>query len=677
MRRAVIPVIVGCALLSPPGASAKFGISKTRVTLTRYRPPDVVLLGDTVAVRVVSDSRAVTNAHLSLVRSRIEDALRAWNVVRVVDSTDHADDVVEVSIEDLTARLRDSVRYEDKYVKIGERQEWDEKKQKNVTRDVYGYRKQPVSLKLARGRIDARVRVTTPAGPREADAGSSYDERFDENDRLPPEAYSEDSLERLLVEQTAAHAVAAVCFSPEAVPAMLAVDGELKTGNQLAQTGQFREALTEWSRRSYQGDTEAARLHNLGVAHEAIAYKLPVDSADHRQQLEQAAESYRKARELDPGEKYFAEPIQRVETSMVYARAAADLMAERDRWAARAARDQPADRRPVRKPAALVEDGSVGAAPAGWTFERGTVAVDAVRGKVLELDGTARPAAATRRTDVGAQGGGRVARLQGRLGRGAGAGARRVRRRRRQAARRDLRGQPGRGSRRMVAVERRPRRPAPPPRARHRREGPRRGRRRTPGQGRRPRAVVMASRKVDPPVRVLSHRRVYDGKILSLELDEIQEEGGAKALREVVRHRGSVAALPVDDEGRLVLVRQYRHPIGRPLWEVPAGILEKGESPEQAVRREVEEEVGRRAGHLERLAVFHPTPGFCDEVLHLFRATRLAEASVHPDDDEVLEVKWYTLDEARRLLDAGEVKDAKTIIALLMESEQRGSRGRR
>ena len=180
-----------------------------------------------------------------------------------------------------------------------------------------------------------------------------------------------------------------------------------------------------------------------------------------------------------------------------------------------------------------------------------------------------------------------------------------------------------------------------------------------------------------PTVRVLSHRRVYHGKILSLELDEIQEEGGAKALREVVRHRGSVAAIPVDDQGRIVLVRQYRHPVGEALWEVPAGILEKDESPEQAVRREVEEEVGRRAGHVERLALFHPTPGFCDEVLHLFRATALQEAPLHPDEDEVLEVKWYTLDEARALLRAGEVKDAKTIIALLMESEERRRKGDR
>jgi ADP-ribose pyrophosphatase len=177
-----------------------------------------------------------------------------------------------------------------------------------------------------------------------------------------------------------------------------------------------------------------------------------------------------------------------------------------------------------------------------------------------------------------------------------------------------------------------------------------------------------------PSVRVVSHRRIYDGKVLSLELDEIREEGGAKALREVVRHRGSVAALPVDEDGRVVLVRQYRHPVGQALWEVPAGLLEKGESPEQAVRREIEEEVGRRAGELEPLAVFHTTPGFCDEELHLFRASRLTETPVRPDDDEVLAVKWFSLEQAREMLRKGEVRDGKTIIALLLESERRARR---
>ena len=187
-----------------------------------------------------------------------------------------------------------------------------------MKKDVYGYRKQPVNLKLASGHIDAR----------------------------------------------------------------------------------FEQALAEWSRRTYKGDIEAARLYNLGVAQEALAYKLPVDSADHRRHLEQAAEAYRNAHDLDPGEKYFAEPIQRVETSMVYARAAADLMAERARWAAGDGRQEPAVRGPERRPAALVDDGAPGAAPAAWTFDRGSIALDSGRGKVLQLDGTERPAVATQRMDV-------------------------------------------------------------------------------------------------------------------------------------------------------------------------------------------------------------------------------------------------------------------------------------
>jgi ADP-ribose pyrophosphatase len=174
-----------------------------------------------------------------------------------------------------------------------------------------------------------------------------------------------------------------------------------------------------------------------------------------------------------------------------------------------------------------------------------------------------------------------------------------------------------------------------------------------------------------PAVRVVSHRRIYDGKVLALEVDEIEEPGGPPALREIVRHRGSVAALAVAGDGRIVLVRQYRHAVGRALWEVPAGLLEKGESPEQAICREVEEEVGRRVGELEPLAVLHPTPGICDEVLHLFRATRLTETPVHPDDDEMLEVRWFALEEAEVLLRAGEASDAKTFLALSLERARR------
>src|SRR5207245_9941716 len=109
--------------------------------------------------------------------------------------------------------------------------------------------------------------------------------------------------------------------------------------------------------------------------HEALAYKLPVDGPEHRQQLEQAAEAYRRARELDPGEKYFSEPIQRVETSMVYARAAADMMAERERWHDRAlAAGDPPAKPPARAPAGPERVVPPAARTTAWTFDRGSLA---------------------------------------------------------------------------------------------------------------------------------------------------------------------------------------------------------------------------------------------------------------------------------------------------------------
>src|SRR4029453_7547267 len=111
--------------------------------------------------------------------------------------------------------------------------------------------------------------------------------------------------------------------------------------------------------------------------------------------------------------------------------------------------------------------------------------------------------------------------------------------------------------------------------------------------------------------RRLSGRRVYDGKVLALDVDEVEEPGDVRAVREVVRHRGSVAALPVQADGRVVLVRQYRYAVDSEVWELPAGRLDPGETPETGARREMEEEVGLRAEALEPLVTLFPTPGFC------------------------------------------------------------------
>jgi ADP-ribose diphosphatase len=167
--------------------------------------------------------------------------------------------------------------------------------------------------------------------------------------------------------------------------------------------------------------------------------------------------------------------------------------------------------------------------------------------------------------------------------------------------------------------------------------------------------------------RVLSTRRVYEGKVLSLDVDEVEEPGGVRATREVVRHRGSVAVLPVHDDGRLVLVRQYRYAVDAAVWELPAGRLDPGETAEQGARRELEEEVGLRPGRLEPLSVFYTTPGFCDETMHLFRASGLASVAARPEADERIEAALFTLPEAREMIRRGEIREGKTLVALLLE----------
>lgn len=176
--------------------------------------------------------------------------------------------------------------------------------------------------------------------------------------------------------------------------------------------------------------------------------------------------------------------------------------------------------------------------------------------------------------------------------------------------------------------------------------------------------------------RVVAARRVYEGKVLSLDVDDVEEPGGVRAVREVVRHRGSVAVLAVDEAGRVVLVSQYRYAVDAEVWELPAGRLDPGESPEEGARRELEEEVGLKAREMEPLAVYYTTPGFCDEVMHLFRATGLLSGRPRPEPDERIEARWFTLEEARGMMERGELREGKTLVALLTEElRNRGGAG--
>lgn len=178
---------------------------------------------------------------------------------------------------------------------------------------------------------------------------------------------------------------------------------------------------------------------------------------------------------------------------------------------------------------------------------------------------------------------------------------------------------------------------------------------------------------METPARTLSSRTVYTGRIFDVTVDRVTLPHGHEVDLELVRHEGSVVLVPVTEDGRVLLVRQYRHAAGRFLWELPAGSLETNEDPEIAAARECQEELGLIAGRLERLYTLYPTPGFCTETMTYFRATSLREPvagdpEAHQDEDESIEVGSFTTLEIRRMIEAGEIADLKTAAALLLLS---------
>ena len=174
--------------------------------------------------------------------------------------------------------------------------------------------------------------------------------------------------------------------------------------------------------------------------------------------------------------------------------------------------------------------------------------------------------------------------------------------------------------------------------------------------------------------RVLTSRRLYEGRIVALREDEVELPDGRHAFREVVEHADVVAVLPVAADGRLLLVRQYRLPAGRALLELPAGGVDPGEGIGQAAQRELQEETGHRARSLERLGGFYVSPGYCTEFIHLFLARDLTPSVLEADHDEQITVELVTLDEALRLVDAGGICDSKSIIGLLLAARDLGLR---
>jgi ADP-ribose pyrophosphatase len=163
----------------------------------------------------------------------------------------------------------------------------------------------------------------------------------------------------------------------------------------------------------------------------------------------------------------------------------------------------------------------------------------------------------------------------------------------------------------------------------------------------------------------LSRKTIYEGRVVRLSLDEVRLPNGNVVEIELVGHPGAAAVVPLDEEGRVLLVRQYRHATGGWLVEVPAGKLDGGESPESCARREVEEETGHRPGRLQSLGWIWMTPGFCNERIWLFLATGLTPAEQRLQQDEVLTVERVDWRRAVEMAAAGEIEDAKSVCALL------------
>jgi ADP-ribose pyrophosphatase len=177
----------------------------------------------------------------------------------------------------------------------------------------------------------------------------------------------------------------------------------------------------------------------------------------------------------------------------------------------------------------------------------------------------------------------------------------------------------------------------------------------------------MSERAVTPrEVRV-----VHRGRVFTVQVESITLPNGHPLEAEIVRHPGSVVIVPVHEDGRVVLVRQYRHALGRSVWELPAGSLKLGEDPGAAAARECHEEIGLIPGRLDYLGAYYPTPGYCDEKMHFYRATELrrrgdGDAAAHPDDDEDIEATAFGRDAITGMMASGEIVDLKTIGGLAL-----------
>ena len=170
---------------------------------------------------------------------------------------------------------------------------------------------------------------------------------------------------------------------------------------------------------------------------------------------------------------------------------------------------------------------------------------------------------------------------------------------------------------------------------------------------------------MDLTERTVESKTIYEGKIVTVLVDQAELPNGNRALREVVLHPGGVAILPLDQDGNVTLVQQYRYPFHELLLELPAGKLDPGEDHRAAAARELSEETGLEAGELTYLGCILASPGFCSEKLHMYLARGLRRSVSHPDDDEFLNVITMPFAELVQKVMDGTIQDAKTVATVL------------
>ena len=168
------------------------------------------------------------------------------------------------------------------------------------------------------------------------------------------------------------------------------------------------------------------------------------------------------------------------------------------------------------------------------------------------------------------------------------------------------------------------------------------------------------------PEKKLATQQIYQGRAVNVRVDTVEKASGKKTTREVVEHSDCVAVVALDEQGNILLVRQFRHAVGRFLLEIPAGAIDPGEEPVDSVRRELQEEIGYLPRKIDKLGGFYATPGYGTEYLHCFVATDLVPARLVAEDTDDIELVRVSPREIPRLIASGDICDAKSIAALLM-----------